>query len=359
MMINDIKSFYHGKTVLVTGHTGFKGTWLSHFLIELGANVVGFSLDPQGDDCIFNLTSISDRIFDIRGDIRDSDQIMNCINFHKPDVIFHLAAQALVGESYLRPVETYNTNLMGTINLLEALKNHSKKISTVIITTDKVYKNKNKLSGYIETDELGGLDPYSSSKACVEILVDSWRNSFFSIESYPQHQKCIATARAGNVVGGGDRASNRLFPDILRAINSSHALEIRSPNSIRPWQHVLEPIYGYLLLALHLDRAPAIYSSAWNFGPNNNQIIKVKDIIRIINQNHIHIDIKEIENQLMESKQLILDSSNTIEKLQWVPSLSIEETIKLFFEWEFKNDSINKFQVTTNQINLYLNKLKK
>jgi CDP-glucose 4,6-dehydratase len=246
--MDGFNNIYKGKTVLVTGHTGFKGSWLSIWLIELGAKVVGYSLEPSGSKDNFLLAQLKDKLIDLRGDIRDYKKLNDVFNEYKPDYVFHLAAQPIVLESYEKPVYTYEVNVMGTINVLECMRNIDKKMIGIFVTTDKCYENKEQVWGYKETDSLGGYDPYSSSKAACEIAINSWRQSFLNPNEYSAHGKAIASARAGNVIGGGDWAANRLMPDCIRALENKQPIEIRSPYSLRPWQHVLEPLNGYLIL---------------------------------------------------------------------------------------------------------------
>jgi CDP-glucose 4,6-dehydratase len=356
-MIDQLREYYAGKTVLVTGHTGFKGSWLSLWLVELGANVVGYSLDPNSKDGIFSLIGLSEDLIDIRGDIRDFDSLSNVIHQHQPDVVFHLAAQALVGESYENPEETYAVNVMGTLNLMQSILTLNKKIEVVIVTTDKVYRNDENLNAFIETDPLGGYDPYSSSKACADILVDSWRYSFFPINKYDNHKKCLSTARSGNVIGGGDRAKNRLIPDVFNALSLGTSLEIRSPMSVRPWQHVLEPIYGYILLAFKMDENPLRYGSSWNFGPDKTHLISVEKIVSKLSKKLPSIKIKYVENVIKETKFLMIDSAKAWEQLGWQSLLNVDDNLALIIEWETKSNNEDIKSITKNQILNYTQRI--
>jgi CDP-glucose 4,6-dehydratase len=356
-MIDQLRNYYTGKTVLVTGHTGFKGSWLSSWLIELGANVVGYSLDPNSKDGIFSLVGLSEDLIDIRGDIRDFDSLSKVIYQHQPDVVFHLAAQALVGESYEHPQETYAINVMGTLNLLQSLRPLEKKVEVVIVTTDKVYRNDEKQKAFVESDPLGGYDPYSSSKACSDILVDSWRYSFFPIDKYNNHKKCISTVRAGNVIGGGDRAKNRLLPDVFNAIKFSKTLEIRSRNSVRPWQHVLEPVYGYLLLAYKMNENPLTYGTSWNFGPDTTQLYSVESIISLLTDKLPTLKVSYIDNVIKETKFLMIDSTKASEQLGWNSLMNVDETLELIVEWESHSKEDNIKSITRNQILKYAQKI--
>ena len=249
-MIDIFNGFYHGKRVLVTGHTGFKGSWLSIWLHELGAEVIGIAQDPYSEQDNYVLSGIGRKITaDLRADIRDGEQLKSLFRTWQPDIVFHLAAQPLVRLSYEIPVDTYETNVMGTIHVLEAIRATDSVKVGVMITTDKCYENKEQIWGYRENEPMGGYDPYSSSKGAAEIAIASWRRSFFNPDDYARHGKSIASVRAGNVIGGGDWALDRIIPDCIRALESGNPIEIRSPRAIRPWQHVLEPLSGYLLLA--------------------------------------------------------------------------------------------------------------
>ena len=266
---------YKNKTVLVTGHTGFKGSWLSIWLRELGANVIGYALDPYTEKDNFVLAKLEDKITDIRGDIRDKKNLKEVFDKYKPEFVFHLAAQPLVRLSYENPIETYEINVMGTINVLECIRETPETKIGIMITTDKCYENKEQIWGYRETDPLGGYDPYSSSKGAAEIAISSWRNSFFNPKDYEKHKKSIASVRAGNVIGGGDWSLDRIIPDCIRALEKDEAISIRNPKAIRPWEHVLEPLNGYLLLGQKMYEEPSKYCEGWNFGPNLDSIVSV------------------------------------------------------------------------------------
>ena len=272
-------SFYRGKRVLVTGHTGFKGSWLAVWLHEIGAEVIGVGLDPATERDNFELTGIGGKIAaDIRADIRDGERLKHIFKEYKPEIVFHLAAQPLVRLSYQCPVETYQTNVMGTINVLEAIRATGSVKIGVMITTDKCYENREQIWGYRENEAMGGYDPYSSSKGAAEIAIASWRRSFFNPDKYSEHGKAVASVRAGNVIGGGDWALDRIIPDCIRALEAGLPIDIRSPRSIRPWQHVLEPLSGYMLLAKKMWEEPAKYCEGWNFGPNPESISTVWEV---------------------------------------------------------------------------------
>jgi CDP-glucose 4,6-dehydratase len=353
-MIRDLEKFYHGKTVFITGHTGFKGSWLSWWLIKLGAKVIGYSLDPLDSNCIFSLTELSKKMTDIRGDIRDYSYLSESIRNTNPDVIFHLAAQPLVLDSYSNPFDTYDINVMGTMNLLRCVRDINKQVEVVVITTDKVYRNDNNNQRFVESDPLGGYDPYSSSKACADILVESWKYSFFSLDDFNKHKKSFSSVRAGNVIGGGDVAPNRLIPDIIRAIYENTDLSIRYPNSTRPWQHVLEPIFGYLLLAFNMNIDPIKYSGAWNFGPNTEEAFTVSDIVDKFKRVFSNLRVIYQDSSFKESNILAIDSSKAATLLNWNPVLDIDKTIKLIIEWETSRIKGNKMdQIVYSQIDYF------
>lgn len=350
---------YKGKKVLVTGHTGFKGSWLSIWLNELGAKVIGYALSPLNSNDNFVLTQLQSKIIDIRGDIRDKEQLQQVFETYKPDMVFHLAAQPIVRTSYNYPVETYEVNVMGTINVLECIRKCETAKTGIFITTDKCYENKEQCWGYKETDSLGGYDPYSSSKAAAEIAVSSWRQSFMNPRNYNKHGKAIATVRAGNVIGGGDWSKDRIIPDCIRAIESDIPICIRSPKAIRPWQHVLEPLSGYLKLGEKMSMNPIEYNEPWNFGPNLESIVSVWDIASSIINAYgkgqlVDISISQNE-QFHETNTLNLEISKAKFKLGWKPKLSVEEAICYTVEWykKYKTDDIYKLCVE--QINRYSN----
>ena len=274
MALDLFNNFYKGKRVLVTGHTGFKGSWLSIWLHELGAEVVGVALDPYSDKDNFVLSDIGKKIkADIRADIRDGEKMKQIFAEYQPEIVFHLAAQPLVRLSYEIPVETYEANVMGTIHVMEAIRATESVKVGVMITTDKCYENKEQIWGYRENEPMGGYDPYSSSKGAAEIAISSWRRSFFNPADYgKKHHVALASVRAGNVIGGGDWAKDRIIPDCIRSIEANKTIEIRSPKAIRPWQHVLEPLGGYMLLASKMWEEPTKYCEGWNFGPRTESV---------------------------------------------------------------------------------------
>ena len=353
--MKNFNNVYKGKKVLVTGHTGFKGSWLSIWLRELGAEVIGYSLDPYTKKDNFVLSHLSEKIVDIRGDIRDRKHLRKVFDKYQPEIVFHLAAQPLVRLSYDIPVETYETNFMGTINILEEIRNCENTKIGIMITTDKCYENKEQIWGYRENEAFGGYDPYSSSKGACEIAIQSWRNSFFNPKDYEKHGKSIASVRAGNVIGGGDWAKDRIVPDCIRALEEGKDIEIRSPRSIRPWEHVLEPLSGYLLLGQKMMEDPIKYCEGWNFGPNLDAIVNVWEVAEKIVKNYGKGNIKDISdpNALHEAKLLLLDITKSRFELGWKPTLTIDESIELTAEWYKRYISEDVYQLCVKQISKF------
>ena len=331
MMLFD--NIYKNKTVLVTGDTGFKGSWLSIWLKELGANVIGYALEAKTEKDNYVICGLEDRIIHINGDVRDYHHLKGVFDKYKPEIVFHMAAQALVLESYLDPLETYDINIMGTINVLEAIRHTESVTDAVIITTDKCYDNKEWIYGYRENDRLGGKDPYSSSKAACEIVINSYLESFFNKDGSAN----ISSARAGNVFGGGDWAENRIVPDCIRCLMQKSPIIVRSPLAVRPWQHVLEPLSGYLKLGSLLHKRGKEFSGPWNFGPSTKNMVTVERLVKeVINQwGEGEISIKKDANQHSEAHLLHLDISKAINKLKWKPRLTFKESIKYTVD-EFK-----------------------
>ncbi|MDU1911466.1 CDP-glucose 4,6-dehydratase [Fusobacterium sp.] len=353
--MKNFNNVYKGKRVLVTGHTGFKGSWLSIWLRELGAEVIGYSLEPYTEKDNFVLSHLSEKIVDIRGDIRDRKHLREVFDKYQPEIVFHLAAQPLVRLSYDIPVETYETNLMGTINILEEIRNCENTKIEIMITTDKCYENKEQIWGYRENEAFGGYDPYSSSKGACEIAIQSWRNSFFNPKDYERHGKCIASVRAGNVIGGGDWAKDRIVPDCIRALEEGKDIEIRSPKSIRPWEHVLEPLSGYLLLGQKMMEDPIKYCGGWNFGPNLDAIVNVWEVAEKIVKNYGKGNLKDISdpNALHEAKLLLLDITKSRFELGWKPTLTIDKSIELTAEWYKRYINEDVYQLCVEQINKF------
>lgn len=348
--------FFAGKKVLVTGHTGFKGSWLSIWLNELGAEVIGIGLEPHSEKDNYVLSGIGNRIeTDIRVDIRDGKKIKDIFVQYQPEVIFHLAAQPLVRLSYESPVETYQTNLMGTINILEAIRvTNSVKVG-IMITTDKCYENREQIWGYREEDAMGGYDPYSSSKGCCELAIASWRRSFFNPYDYEKHGKAIASVRAGNVIGGGDWAVDRIVPDCIRAIENNQPIEIRSPKSIRPWQHVLEPLSGYMVLAKKMWDEPTKYSGGWNFGPQTESVTTVWEVAQKIIQHYGQGSLKDVSDPkaLHEATLLTLDITKAQVKLGWKPRMNIDQCIELVADWYKKYSCHDVYNLCVEEISRF------
>jgi len=345
-VIDIFNNFYKGKRVLVTGHTGFKGSWLSIWLNELGAEVIGIAQDPFSDRDNFVLSGIGSRInADIRADIRDGALMKQIFVEYQPEIVFHLAAQPLVRLSYEIPVETYETNVMGTINILEAIRITKSVRVAVMITTDKCYDNKEKLSGYKEEDPLGGYDPYSSSKGACELAIQSWRNSFFNpADCGKKHTVSLSSARAGNVIGGGDWALDRIIPDCIRALESDKLINIRSPKSVRPWEHVLEPLSGYLLLAQKMWESPTEYCEGWNFGPEMDSVLTVWEIATAMVDNFGYGKLRDVSDLTSphEASYLMLDITKAKSRLGWHPCLDATQTVNLTADWykRYKNKDV-------------------
>jgi CDP-glucose 4,6-dehydratase len=326
-----LADFYRGKKVLVTGDTGFKGSWLSLWLVEMGAVVIGYSLPPLTNRDHYNLIGIKNRITHIDGDLRDSEKLNEVVSKYQPEIVFHLAAQALVRYSYENPKETFDTNIAGSVNILEAVRNYNFVKSLVYVTSDKAYKNKEWIWGYRENDELGGHDPYSASKAAAEIVFSSYVDSYFA----KNNDIGLATVRAGNVIGGGDWAKDRIIPDCINAISAGKEIEVRNPNATRPWQHVLEPLSGYLLLGMKLYTNPTEYSGAWNFGPNASSIktvnILAEKVIEVFGKGKIFHNYDPKANHEASLLHLSCDKSNTI--LNWYPTWDFDKTIEKTIKW--------------------------
>lgn len=349
-----LESFYRGKKVFVTGHTGFKGSWLITWLNLLGAEVKGYALAPENEANIFNIISTKISIQSIIADIRDKERLQKEILQFEPDYIFHLAAQALVRRSYTFPTQTFEVNAIGTANLLESVIQIKNKCTILIITTDKVYQNKESGQPYKENDKLGGYDPYSASKACTEIVAHSFQQSFFNRKTLDVHNKSIATARAGNVIGGGDWSADRIMPDIVQHLQSQKEIPVRNPTAVRPWQHVLEPLGGYLLLGGSLNEKPGQYSSAYNFGPENNDHLPVKKVVEIAIDcwgKGEWTDVSDMEAPY-EAGILKLDISLAKNELKWKPKLNSKEAIKLTIDW-YKQEKEMLFDYTIEQIETY------
>jgi CDP-glucose 4,6-dehydratase len=354
--IDIFKNLYKSKKILVTGDTGFKGSWLSIWLHQLGANVIGYALDPYTERDNFVLSKLDQKIIDIRGDVRDIENLKLVFKKYQPEIVFHLAAQPLVRLSYELPRDTLEQNIMGTVNILECVRQFDCVSVCVVITSDKCYENKERLWGYREDEPLGGRDPYSVSKACAELVTNAYIRSFFQNMT----RKGIATVRAGNVLGGGDWSKDRIIPDCIRALEENRPIEIRNPGAVRPWQHVLEPLSGYLWLAANLLQDPVKYMGAWNFGPDMDSLVTVKDVVEkllsIYGKGKWH-DVSD-SNSAHEANMLALDCSKAFYQLRWKPSLTLDSCLSLTVEWYKKYVEHDVYDICTSQISDYIEQAK-
>ncbi len=350
-----LNNFYRGKKVFITGHTGFKGSWLAIILKTLGADVTGYAKDCKSPDDNFNVSGVSTHIRDIRGDISDSEKLTNNLLFAEPEIVFHLAAQPLVRQSYIDPRETYSTNVLGTLNVLEAIREAKSVKAVVVITSDKCYQNNEWCWGYREDDKLGGHDPYSSSKACGEILTASYRKSFFE-RGTDKNSPAIATARAGNVIGGGDWSQDRIIPDCIKSFLRNEPVVLRNPNSIRPWQHVFDPLFGYILLAKRMCEEPVEYSQAFNFGPNPDGWVTVKRMVEILIESYGGGSFITTEDKkaVHEAKLLGLDISKAKAMLNWQPIWGINKAVEKTAEWYKYFRAGNTYELCLNQIDEFI-----
>jgi len=356
-MNNIFKNVFKNRKVLVTGHTGFKGSWLCLWLHEMGADVLGYSLAPEGVPNLYETLGLNQKIKSITGDIRDEDSLKNAFYTHQPEVVFHLAAQPLVRLSYKNPKYTYETNIMGTINMLEAVRETPSVKAVVNVTSDKCYENKEWVYGYREQDPMGGYDPYSSSKGAVEIITSAYRNSFFTPSKYnSEHTVALASARAGNVIGGGDWSEDRLVPDCIRSLSLGMPVTIRNPESVRPWQYVLEPISGYLHLASCLYLSGSKYADSWNFGPHDNDVLTVRELTQLLIKSWGQGEYKVIsDSRLHEAGLLRLDISKASSLLNWNPvytvDIAIEETSNWYKAYYQKE---NMYEYSVYQLEKYI-----
>jgi CDP-glucose 4,6-dehydratase len=345
-------SVWAGRRVLVTGHTGFKGGWLSLWLHSLGAQVTGYAQPAPTQPSFFDCAGIGSLVENVVADVRDLSSLEQCLRKSNPEVVFHLAAQSLVRRSYEDPLETYSTNVMGTAILLEAIRRAPGVRVVVVVTSDKCYENREWVWGYRESDALGGYDPYSNSKGCAELVTSAFRNSFFSPARFDEHGVAIASARAGNVIGGGDWAPDRLIPDLVRAIASGQAARIRNPSAVRPWQHVLEPVGAYLHLAEHLLQEGVRYSGAWNFGPDQRDAVTVKAVLdRVVaNWGEPARWTHDGAEHPHEAHYLSLDCSKARRELGWRPRLNLDEalawTVQWYKEWFAKPSEVRELSLS-------------
>jgi CDP-glucose 4,6-dehydratase len=348
------KNFWNGKKVFITGHTGFKGSWLSLVLIQLGAKIAGYSINIPTNPSLFTALELEQNLEHIIGDVADFTKLNDTIAKFNPDIVIHMAAQPLVRYSYQNPIETYQTNVMGTVNVLEVARLNQNIKGTVIITSDKCYDNIEHIWGYREHDPMGGFDPYSNSKGCAELVTSAYSKSYF----IDKNVNSVASARAGNVIGGGDWADARLIPDIINSLNNNISPIIRSPNAIRPWQHVLEPLSGYMLVAEKIYNQAQTQLLSWNFGPNYTSEVSV---INIVNQvcdlwgTGIKADI-QIDETLHEAKLLTLDSTKARRELDWHPKWDINQTLEKTVKWyQAYHNNDDMLQFTKKQIQEYFN----
>lgn len=328
-------AFWRGKKVFLTGHTGFKGSWLSLWLQQLGAELTGYALVPPTNPSLFEVACVEKGMTSIIGDIRDGVALANAMRQAEPEIVIHMAAQPLVRRSYVDPVETYSTNVMGTVLMLEAVRQTPSVRAVVNVTTDKCYENKEWVWGYRESEPMGGFDPYSNSKGCSELVTAAYRNSFFNSARYSEHHVALATTRAGNVIGGGDWAEDRLIPDILAAFENSRPVVVRNPHATRPWQHVMEPLRGYLMLAEKLYTEGPAFAEAWNFGPHGDDAKPVEWIVRQLAQkwsNGASWQIDEGDHP-HEATYLKLDISKADHYLGWQPAMRLDHALGLIVDW--------------------------
>ncbi|MDO8948628.1 MAG: CDP-glucose 4,6-dehydratase [Desulfocapsaceae bacterium] len=355
-------AFWQGKRVFMTGHNGFKGSWLSLWLQSMGAQVVGYALAPPTNPSLFEVAEVGKGMTSIIGDIRDLEHLRTVFAEHRPEIVIHMAAQALVRYSYIEPVETYSTNVMGTVNLLEAVRSTGCVKAVVNVTSDKCYENREWVWGYRENEAMGGYDPYSSSKGCAELVAAAYRNSYFHPEKYKEHGVALASVRAGNVIGGGDWGDDRLIPDIMRAITQGKSVNIRNPHAIRPWQHVLEPLSGYLLLAQKLYEEGEAYAESWNFGPNDEDAKPVQWIVERLTKSWGEGAVWVLDggDHPHEAHYLKLDCSKAKARLAWKPRWHLEDTLSAIIDWHrayLKGKDMR--DVTMRQIDAYTNGFQK
>ncbi|MFX0000782.1 MAG: CDP-glucose 4,6-dehydratase [Candidatus Hodarchaeota archaeon] len=353
-------NFFQEKKILITGHTGFIGSWLSILLNELGANLIGYALPARTQKDNFVVANLEKKMVNIIGDIRNLEELNKVFKKYKPEIVFHLAAQPLVRRSYMNPKETYDTNIGGTVNVFESFRNTTSCKLMINCTTDKVYENQELSRGYNENDRLGGYDPYSSSKACSELITSSYRNSFFNSKTISEH-KLVSSVRCGNVIGGGDWQEDRIIPDSIRAIKNNQEIFIRNPSYVRPWQYVLEPIRGFLILTIKMWQEDKEYIGAWNFGPYEHNFFSVKDlvekVIKYYGKGKYYTQSPTEMNNFHETTLLLLDNSKAYKYLGWKPEISIDETVKYLCDW-YKEESID-YDFDVELINDYFKKINK
>ena len=352
-------NFYDGKIVLITGHTGFQGSWLSIWLKMLGANVIGYGLEPYSNKDNYVVSKLKAKVINIFGDLRDYDHLKKTINQYQPEIVFHLGAQSLVLESYESPKETYDVNVGGTVNLFEACR-LSKNVKTIVnVTSDKCYHNNEWIWPYRENDPLGGYDPYSSSKACSEIVTNAYLNSFVNESNSKTPIKGIASARAGNVIGGGDWHRNNLIASCIIALENKSPILLRNPNSIRPWQHVLDAIFGYIKLGYKISQNPSRYSGAWNFGPNTNLVYSVNEVVSKLleywGEENWKISTSDLSHH--EANMLQVESTKASVELGWKPIWNMDKMLEMTVAWYKNYTNSDVYDHCIKQIKLYEDKL--
>lgn len=349
-------AFWRGKKVFLTGHTGFKGSWLSLWLNHLGAEVTGYALEPVTEPSLFEVARVSKNMNSVMGDIRDREHLVQAMLEAEPEIVIHMAAQALVRYSYQNPVETYEVNVMGTVNLLEAVRQCGGVKNVLVVTSDKCYENQEREAGYEEHEAMGGYDPYSNSKGCAELVVSAYRQSFFENGK----RVAIATARAGNVIGGGDWSEDRLIPDMVRAFSAGEEVVIRNPSAVRPWQHVFEALHGYLLLLERMSEDHMTFSQAWNFGPDEKEARDVAGIIErfVTSWGAATWRIEPDEKKLHEAHLLKLDCSKARNELEWQPLLELDQAIEWIADWyRHHRDGGDMLEYSSQQLDAYQSKV--
>jgi len=359
---NSFDGIFKGKTIFVTGHTGFIGTWITLWLHSLGAKVIGYSKNIPTVPSLFEILDLKNNITHVIGDVNDAEHLNDCLTKYNPEIIFHLAAQSIVKTSYDIPIETFQTNVMGTANVLESIRKVPSIRVCVIMTSDKCYENRELDYAYKEGDPMGGSDPYSASKGSAELIVASYRKSFFDSKNNNNDNVCISSVRAGNVIGGGDWAKNRIVPDCIQSLKNNQPILVRNPNSSRPWQYVLEPISGILKLATKMWNNPSDYNEAWNFGPNHKNKILVKELVSQILESWGDgkwSDISESKGEY-EAGTLMVDSTKAMKLLEWKPVYSLDESISETITWyrENENKTSDMKDFTLDQIQKYVQKAK-
>jgi CDP-glucose 4,6-dehydratase len=353
-----MREFWNGRSVLVTGHTGFKGSWLCLWLEHLGANVTGFALAPPSERNLFQSAQVASQMHSVLGDIREPAAILKAMHLAKPEVVIHMAAQSLVRYSYQHPLETFSTNVMGTAHVLNAVRATDSVKAVVVVTSDKCYDNKEWPWGYRENEAMGGHDPYSSSKGCAELVTAAYRNSFFSDTREDSRPAALATARAGNVIGGGDWAQDRLVPDIVRAFEQRVPVVLRNPGAVRPWQHVLEPLRGYLMLAEALTRHGSAFAEPWNFGPADSDVRSVEWIVETLARNWGDQPQWQLDSGTHphEAHTLRLDCAKARLRLSWQPKWQLERALEEIVAWHTAEKAGKSMRaVTLGQIEAYSN----